>query len=192
MVCYLLVHEEDVVEVRVVYVFYENPLQVHHTTPFGLLPPETEGLGEVYLRNHLSNTDVLVTVYDGKKEVDWSFWVSSLAANICLVQSVIVLLRTGPNAVLYGLMEVIIIRASDDEEVSILDVVRPELWIMEVAQGLELLLDDLQIGIIVQADHWDVQILVSSMALRLLYRRNRLLVHHIRRKRKASRKLHGS
>ena len=88
-------------------------------------------------------------------------------------------------------MEVVVVRAADDEEIGVLRVLRLELGVVEVAERLELLPHSLQVLVVGDADHGDVQILVSGVAVRLLHWWHALLAHS-ERKLEASRKLHGS
>lgn len=97
-----LVAEVDAGEGAVGDVLDVDPLDAEHAGPFGVLPPETEGLGRVDLGHHLRDAHVLVAVDDGEEEVHRALRVALVAAE-GLVERLVVLAGAGPESVLDGL-----------------------------------------------------------------------------------------
>lgn len=84
----------NTVELVVVDVFYVDPLELEDTHPFSFLPPVSEGLTKVNVRDHLSNSHILVAVYDCEKEVDRSrLTILFLACCVHILKSVVVTRR---------------------------------------------------------------------------------------------------
>ena len=168
----------NAVELVVVDVFYVDPLELEDTHPFSFFPPVSEGLTKVNVRDHLSNSHVLVAVYDCEKEVDRSrLTILFLACCVHILKSVVVTRRARPYSILHGFVKVVVIRTPEDEKLCVFDAVNSKARIVDVSQTLELLFYQRLIFIVVELNHGLGELLLRAVAGCRLHRRQAGIVH---------------